>query len=202
MFTILILYLINSFVNLLNHIFYSIIVLGDKMKKLIENKDSLFNSILFLLFGIILFTNPGGILKFISYIAGGIFLVIGVFNILSYYRKIKKLNIEENKKLISGIIFIVISFIIVFLSSFIGTTIRLICGGWIIYSGISKLIDAINFKGDKTKFYINLSISILIILCGFYVALTANLVFSLLGLFIIIYAVLDIISYVTKKKIA
>ena len=45
-----------------------------------SNDTSLISSILFLIFGIILFTNPSGILNFISYIVGGILIVIGVFS--------------------------------------------------------------------------------------------------------------------------
>ena len=104
---------------------------GDFMKKIQEfvydKNNSLFNSILFLLLGIILFTNPGGIVKFISYIIGGILIAIGIFNILSYYKTLKKLNIEYTSKLISGIIIIVIGFIVILFSSFIETTIRLVC---------------------------------------------------------------------------
>lgn len=165
-----------------------------------QNKDSLLKSILFLILGVILFTNPGGILRFLSYIVGGILVIIGVLNILSYLKTQKKLNIEDNKKLISGIILIVLALVVVLFSSFIETTIRLVFGGWIIYSGVSKLIEAINIKDDKTTFYVTLVISILMIICGFYIAITANLVFSLLGLFIMIYAILDIVSYVMKKK--
>lgn len=165
-----------------------------------QNKDSLLKSILFLILGVILFTNPGGILRFLSYIVGGILVIIGVLNILSYLKTQKKLNIEDNKKLISGIILIVLALVVVLFSSFIETIIRLVFGGWIIYSGVSKLIEAINIKDDKTTFYVTLVISILMIICGFYIAITANLVFSLLGLFIMIYAILDIVSYVMKKK--
>ena len=165
-----------------------------------KNKDSLLKSILFLILGVILFTNPGGILKFLSYIVGGILLIIGILNILSYLKTQKKLNIEDNKKLTSGIILIVLALVVVLFSSFVETTIRLVFGGWIIYSGVSKLIEAINIKNDKVTFYVTLVISILMILCGFYIAVTANLVFSLLGLFIMIYAILDIVSYVMNKK--
>lgn len=163
-------------------------------------KNNLFESMIFLLLGIILFTNPGGMLEFLSYIVGGVLCIIGIFNILSYYKTLKKLNIEEHSKLISGIILIILGIFVAIFSSFIETTIRLVCGGWIIYSGILKLIEAINKKNDKTKFYISLSISILMILCGFFVALKTNLVFEIIGLFIMIYAILEIISYVVYKK--
>lgn len=170
------------------------------MKKIAENKNSLFGSILLLLFGIILFTNPGGIVKFISYITGGILILIAIANIFSYKKILKKLNVEETGKLISGIILIVLGLVVIVFSSFIETTIRLVFGAWIIYSGVIKLIDSISIKTDKITFYINLAISILMIICGFYVALT-NLAYKMIGLFIMVYAILDIVSYVSYKRI-
>lgn len=170
------------------------------MKKLnIGSKDTLFNSILFLIFGIILFTNPGDIVKFLSFITGGILVFIGITNIISYKKVLKKLNIEETNKLISGVILIVLGCVVVLFSSFIETTIRLVFGGWIIYSGVMKLIEAISYKDDKTTFYINLAVSIFMIILGFYVALT-SLAYKMIGLFIIVYSILDIISYVVYKK--
>ena len=48
-------------------------------------------------------------------------------------------------------------------------------------------------------FYINLGISILMIVVGFYVALI-GLAYKMIGLFIMIYSILDIASFVTYKK--
>ena len=171
----------------------------EKLSVYVKKDNALFNSIIFFILGAILFTNPGGILKFLSYIVAAIILIPGIFNILSYYKTLKKLNIEQTNKLISGIVLIVLAIVVVVFSSFVETTIRLVCGGWIIYSGVIKLIEAIKIKDKKTTFYVCLAVSILMILCGFYVALAVNLVFSLIGLFIMIYAGLDIVSYVIKK---
>lgn len=177
---------------------------GDKMKKIgISNyseESALVNAILFLIFGIVLFTNPGGIVKFTSYIVGGCLILIGIGNILSYRKTLRKLNIEQKSKLISGIILIILGLIAILFSSFIETTLRLICGGWIIYSGVMRLIEAINYKEEKTSFTVRLIISILMILCGFYVALKTNLVFSMIGLFIIVYAIMEIIGFIFYKK--
>lgn len=172
------------------------------MKKIIENqsKNTLFNSILFLIFGIILFTNPGGIVKFLSYITGGILILIGITNLISYRKILKKLNIEETSKLVSGIILIILGLAVIIFSSFIETTIRLVFGAWIIYSGIIKLIDSITIKNDKVTFYVNLGISILMIIVGFYVALT-GLAYKMIGLFIMIYSILDIASYISYKSV-
>lgn len=171
------------------------------MKRITEfkNNNSLLTSILLLVFGIILLTNPGSIVDFISFITGGVLILLGIANILSYRKVLKKLNVEETGKLISGIILIVLGLVVIFFSDFIETTIRLVFGAWIIYCGVIKLIEAITFKGDKTIFYINLGIAILIIILGFYVALT-NLAYTMIGLFIMFYAILDIASYVSYKK--
>ncbi|MBE6149339.1 MAG: hypothetical protein E7170_01280 [Firmicutes bacterium] len=170
------------------------------MKNMIKKeKNSIFGSIIFLLFGIILFTNPGGILKFISYITGGILILIGIINILGYNKTLKKLNVEETSKLISGVVLIILGLVVIIFSSFIETTIRLVFGAWIIYSGIMKLIDSLNIKNDKTTYYINLGVSILMIIVGFYVALT-GLAYKMIGLFIMIYSILDIVSFISYKR--
>ena len=165
-----------------------------------SNENCLLNAILFLIFGILLFTNPGGILKFVSYIIGSILIIIGISNILSYRKTLKKLNIEQKGKLISGIVLIVLGLVSGLFASFIETSFRLICGGWIIYSGIIRLIETLSFKTDKITFIVNIAISVLMILCGFYVALTTNLVFSMIGLFIIFYAIMEIVSYIFYYK--
>lgn len=164
-----------------------------------SNDNSLFGSVLFLLFGIILLTNPGGILKFISYIIGSILILIGIFNIISYHKILKSLNISQKSKLIFGSLLIVLGLFSMLFSSIIETTIRLILGGWIIYSGIIRFIDVLNDKENKISFWGRLIVAILLIICGFYVAST-HLIYSMLGLFIIIYAVLDIIGYIFYKK--
>ena len=50
------------------------------MKKLTskDNKSSLVNSILFLILGCILASNPNGLVKFITYLIGLIFLLMGI----------------------------------------------------------------------------------------------------------------------------
>ena len=45
---------------------------------------SLLSSILFLILGVLLINNPGGIVEFISYIIGGVFLAMGIFKIITY----------------------------------------------------------------------------------------------------------------------
>ena len=57
--------------------------------------ESLFNAILFFILGIILFTNPNGIVKVLIYIIGGISILIGIFKLLMCY---KLPQTKENQK--------------------------------------------------------------------------------------------------------
>lgn len=57
--------------------------------------ESLFNAILFFILGIILFTNPNGVVKFVIYAIGGIAILVGIFKLLVYY---KTAQFNPNKK--------------------------------------------------------------------------------------------------------
>ena len=115
-----------------------------------QKKDtmSLITSILFFIIGILLFSNPGGVVKIITYIIGSIFIIVGIGKIISYYRMNKKMNINNTSDLIMGIVAIVLGLVIIFCSSAIEFVIRLVMGGWILYSGIVKLIYSLKYTSD------------------------------------------------------
>lgn len=165
-----------------------------------SENSSLISSILFLILGVVLFTNPGGIVKFISYILGGLLIIIGIINILSYRKTLKNLNVSNQSTLISGIVLIVLGLVAIICSSVIETVIRLIIGAWVLYSGVMRLIGAFNYQQNKTSFYVRLVIAGLLILVGLYIILKTNLFFSGIGLFIIIYSVLEIVGYIFYSK--
>ena len=168
-----------------------------------QKKDtmSLITSILFFIIGILLFSNPGGVVKIITYIIGSIFIIVGIGKIISYYRMNKKMNINNTSDLIMGIVAIVLGLVIIFCSSAIEFVIRLVMGGWILYSGIVKLIYSLNLKEDKVNNWVYvLIVSIIMIICGLYIIIKSNLVFSTIGLFLIIYAIIEIVQYIIIPK--
>ena len=168
-----------------------------------QKKDtmSLITSILFFIIGILLFSNPGGIVKIITYIIGSIFIIVGIGKIISYYRMNKKMNINNTSDLIMGIVAIVLGLVIIFCSSAIEFVIRLVMGGWILYSGIVKLIYSLNLKESKVNNWVYvLIVSIIMIVCGLYIIIKSNLVFSTIGLFLIIYSIIEIVQYIIIPK--
>ena len=111
--------------------------------------ESLFNAIIFFILGVILFTNPNGVVKTVIYILGGFSILAGIFKLLIYY-KIAQYN-PNKKEIINGIVYMLIGMAtiicsIVFFDT-IETVLRLTVAIFLLYIGINRLISA--FK-DKT----------------------------------------------------
>lgn len=162
-----------------------------------KDKSSIFASILFLILGILLFTNSGEMVKFITYILGVIFVVFGSIKLYSYYKAKETIS---SIQLTLGITAIVIGIIIMFCNGVIEFVIRIVMGGYILASGLNKLIVALNSKNYNNKWIILLIISILLISCGLYTILKSNIVLEALGIVLIIYSSIDIISYLMYPK--
>ena len=69
-----------------------------------SNILSLIYSILFLILGAIIFTKPEIIILFISYVIGGLFIIIGIFKCIKNFLDIKKDNTISSKEMITGIV--------------------------------------------------------------------------------------------------
>lgn len=167
--------------------------------KLIIKKDSssIFASVIFLIIGIFLLLWPNEMVRFITYIVGIVFVVFGSIKLYSYYKLKDSIN---NIKATLGIASIIIGIIIMFCNNAIEFAIRLIMGGYILANGINKLIVALNSKTYNDKWIGLLIISILLIIGGLYMILKSNIILSTIGLVLIIYSSIDIISYLLYPK--
>ena len=156
-----------------------------------ETKKSIVGPIIFLLIGILLFTNPGGIVEFISYIFGGVFLTLGI----SKYIYDKKRTDATTGDTFYSIMMVVFGLIFIFFSSTIEFIIRLLIGVWIIANAINTILIGLNLvKIDKSNI-VTLILGLILLAMGIYTVFVSNLVLSSLGLVLIIYAVLEIIDY-------
>ncbi len=170
------------------------------MNNIKKDSMSLVASILLLILGVILISNPGGVVKFITYILGGI-IIIGIAKIISYLKIKKNMNIQNTNDFIIGIISIIIGIVIIFCSSAIEFVIRLSMGGWILYSGITKLIISLKLKEiNVNNWYLVLVSSIIMIACGLYIIIKSNLVLSGIGIVLVLYAIVDIVQFIMIPK--
>ena len=156
---------------------------------------------MFFILGAIMFTKPNAIILFISYVIGGILIIIGTFNCIKNYLDIKKDNSISSKEMILGIILIIIGLVFIFLADVIETLVRFVIGGWILFTGINRLINTLQITNNKKKLISQLILSLLIIGIAMYTILKSNLAFKTIGLVIIIYSIIEIIGYILNKQI-
>lgn len=171
------------------------IIKPERVKAKEAKKWDIIAPIIMLIIGIILFTNSSTAVVIVCYIIGTIGLVIGGYNLLSYSKLKKELNVEDTNKLILGIAAIAIGLIVIVLSSAIETFLRFIIGIVLISSGIQKTIPSIDNRN-----YLFLTEGIIFIALGLYTILAENIVFTIIGLLLIISSIMDLINYYKEQK--
>lgn len=161
---------------------------------------SLISSIIFFILGAIMFTNPDAIVLFVSYVIGGLIIILGVFKCVKNYLDVKRDNTVSSNGMVIGIVLVVIGLVFIFLAGVIEALVRLVIGGWILFSGINRLINALYLPKKSSKFWVLLILAIILIGGGLYTILETNLAFKAIGIVLMIYAAIEIFGYVFNKK--
>lgn len=161
-----------------------------------ETKKSLVQPIVFLVIGLVLAVNPKGIVEFLSYIFGGIFLGLGVLKYLTDRKRKNKTTSDD----FFSIIMCFMGLIFIFFSGTVEFLIRLILGVWIILNGINTSIIGTDIMKVNKRSIFTLLIGFFLIAIGLYTIFVENLVFSSIGIVICIYSVLEIIDYFYIKS--
>ena len=171
---------------------------GGILKK--NSKVSLFSSLVFFVLGIVIFVNPDILVKTISYGLGGLLILIGIYRSVSYYIHDKNLGVVNRNEIAFGITAIVLGVVFIFLADAIELLIRFIVGGWLLIAGLNKILKTFYITDRNSKFYSLIVIGLILIGIGLYIILVSNLALSIIGLFMMIYGVIDFISYFVYKS--
>jgi len=170
---------------------------GGILKK--NSKVSLISGIVFFVLGIIIFVNPDILVKTISYGLGGLLILIGIYRSVNYYIQDKNLGVVNRNEIAFGITAIVLGVVFIFLADAIELLIRFIVGGWLVIAGLNKFAKTFYTRDRDSKFYSLIVIGLILIGIGLYIILVSNLALSIIGLFMMIYGVIDFISYFVYK---
>lgn len=157
-----------------------------------ETKKTILMPIILLVIGIIMFVNPGKIGEFISYIIGGIFLALGIGKFVSDTKR----NDRTTGDSFYSVVMVVLGLIFIFFSGTIEFIMRLAIGLWIIINSLNTIAIGSNLIRIEKNSLVTLLIGIILLLLGLYTIFVSNLVFSMLGLILIIYSVLEIVDYI------
>lgn len=156
-------------------------------------------SLIFIILGIMLILRSEAIVLAISFILGGIFVIMGILKIIDYYSNGK----QDNYLIAVAVVMIIVGFIIMFFADVILSVFRILIAIWIIYSGIMNLQTAIVWKDYKSRLWlVTLLLAIVTMIVGIYILVNTGAIMQTIGIAILIYGIVDIIeSFIFIKKV-
>lgn len=165
---------------------------------------SLITSIIFVVLGLFLFIRPDATITTISYIIGGILLILGVLSVIRYFKSDYGINVLDFD-LVYGVLVIIAGLYLIFNPTMLATIFPAILGIWIIINSVTKFQYALMLKKlDKVDWKYTLLISFLTFAWGIILLInpleSVLVITQVIGIFIIIYAVLDIIDNFILKR--
>ncbi len=165
-----------------------------------ETNKSLISSILFLIFGALIFAYPNQVVTTASMIFGGILMFYGLILVIKNYYETKQDSNNSSATLILGIFLLVVGLLFIVLASLISHILQYVLGAWILFTGIERLMIALSLGKDDNAFITQLIIACILLIAGLYTILRGHLEIQIIGIIMIIYSVLQIIGYLSNKK--
>lgn len=157
-------------------------------------------SVIFAVIGIFMIINPDSALEILSYILGGIFILIGIVKLIDYFASKGKYDFY-NYDLVFGVIAIVIGIVTIFCSGLIESMFRIIIGLWIIYSGLMRLSLSLKLHAAKVNTWgLSLAFSIIMIIGGICMIFQSGALMTLAGIIMLIYSVMDLVENIIFVK--
>ena len=175
------------------------------MKSLV--KSSYITSSILILLGLVLVVKSEETLKVISYLVGGVLITLGIVAFIKFFKNSEK-NVPDNFDIIYGIVTIVFGIFIIINPKLVASIIPFVLGAWILFKSAFKVAYGFELKGKNNPIWkttlITSGISALVgIIILFNPFKTASIVFMLIGIALIAYGIIDIIStYQLKKNVA
>lgn len=166
---------------------------------------SLITSLIFVVLGLFLFIRPDATITTISYIIGALLLILGIISIVRYFRSDYGINALDFD-LVYGVLVIIAGLYLIFNPTMLASIFPVILGIWIIINSVTKFQYALVLKRlNKNDWKYTLLISFLTFAWGIILLInpleSVLLITQVIGIFIIIYAVLDIIdSFILKRN--
>lgn len=167
-------------------------------------KSSIIGSIGLIILGLLLVFQSEATIISISYIIGGILIAIGFLALLRFIKNTKD---EEKNDLdiVYGLVTIILGIIVISNPAAIASIIPFVIGFIIIINSANKLQYSLELKkNNNTLWKSTMALSLITTICGVTLVLNpfkgAEFITKIVGILIITYSVLDIISTVTIKS--
>lgn len=169
-------------------------------------KSSIIMSLVLLILGLLLIFQSEATIVTISYIIGAILIALGALAIIKFIKKVKGVE-EINFDIVYGIVTIIFGILIIKNPHAIASVIPIVIGIGIIINSATKLQYSFELKSHKSTLWKStMIISIISTICGIILLFNpfkgAVIITRVIGIFIVIYSVLDIFSTLSIKRSA
>lgn len=164
---------------------------------------SIISSFIMFILGLLLFFKSAATLMSISYVIGGILIACGVLAVLRFVTQ--NTDVFNQLNIIYGIVCILGGIFFIKEPEIIGSLMPVFLGITIIVSSSLKIQQALILRSFKSSYWLgSLITALLALICGVILLFNpftgAVVITKVIGLFLIIYAILDIINTVLLKK--
>lgn len=168
-------------------------------------KSSVFTSIILFVLGLLLVFESEITISTISYIIGAILIAAGVYALFRFFSHKENMSSVMGLDVLYGVVTIILGILIVINPHAIAKILPIVLGIAIIISSSNKIQYAFNLKNDDNDLWkTTMIIAIVSTICGVVLLFNpfagAVLIMKIVGIFIIIYSVLDFISTVIIKR--
>lgn len=165
---------------------------------------SLISSGIILVLGLLLFFKSSVTLMGISYIFGGLIIAIGVLAIVRFISN-NHSDISNQLNIVYGIICIISGIFFIEKPEIIGSIIPVVMGIGIIISSSLKIQQSFNLKSlNSSYFFWSFVTALLSLICGVVLLFNpfkgAVIITKVIGIFLVMYAILDICNTIVLKK--
>lgn len=165
---------------------------------------SMLTSVFFIIIGLFLILKPETTITTISYIFGAIILVTGVIFLIKYFSSKNQLGIFSGD-LIYGVMSTIIGLILILNPTALAKVIPFILGIWIVISSVTKIQYSLHLKAYNNKAWIStMVIAAITFIWGLLLLFDpfegAMVMTQIIGMFILVYAVLDLVEVMIIRK--
>lgn len=173
------------------------------MKKFL--RSSIITSTVLILLGFLLIFQSETTIMMISYVIGGVLVAIGVLALIRYVRAGESPALRNELDIVYGTVTIIFGIIIIKNYQIIASIIPAVIGIAIIISSAGKLNYAFQLKTEENRMWkTTMILSIISTIFGVFLLFNpfkaAMGIMKIIGVFIIIYAILDLISTIAIKS--
>ena len=167
-------------------------------------KASVWSSIALIVLGFLLIFYSEVTILSISYVIGGILIAIGAIALIKYISNINK-DIKNEIDIVYGIGTIILGIIVISSPKAIASIIPFVLGVLIVINSTAKIDYSFKLRKNKNNLWIStLIVALVALVCGVLLIFNpfagAEFITKIIGIILVVYAVLDIISTIRISK--